>query len=85
MKQLLLLFIVITSTVACGSDSPTAPTPPPSISGKWTGTIDGTSSGNASVSGAVSDSPQTLHWTSSGFTGSCSGMPANLVWNLQRR
>jgi hypothetical protein len=41
--------------------------------------------GNASVSGPVTENAPTVRWTSSGFTGSCSGMPANLVWNLQRR
>jgi hypothetical protein len=26
-----------------------------------------------------------LRWTSPGFTGSCSGLPVALTWNLQRR
>lgn len=41
--------------------------------------------GNASVSGPVASGATTLRWTSSGFTGSCSGLPTNLVFNLQRK
>lgn len=40
--------------------------------------------GTASVSGAASSSGKTLAWTSPGFTGTCTGMPINLTWNIQR-
>jgi hypothetical protein len=39
--------------------------------------------GTASVNGSASG--VTLRWTSPGFTGSCTGMPVGLTWNLQRR
>lgn len=140
----LVVTLIGSLAAACGSTTPTTPTPLPNIAGAWTGTmessnfdpravdvsftqangtvngtwshaaadwngtISGTISGstfsgtftfsgpsftgigarctgNASVSGPVGQNPSTLRWTSSGFTGSCSGEPANLVWNLQRR
>ncbi|MGE0705498.1 MAG: hypothetical protein AB7F99_19700 [Vicinamibacterales bacterium] len=37
--------------------------------------------GNASVSGAAGGI--TMNWTSPGFTGSCTGFPINVTWNLQ--
>jgi hypothetical protein len=42
-------------------------------------------SGTASVSGALTQTPQTIKWTSPGFTGNCTGMPLTLTWNLQRK
>lgn len=40
--------------------------------------------GTASVSGPASSGGQTVRWTGAGFTGSCTGLPVSLVWNLQR-
>lgn len=40
--------------------------------------------GTASFSGPASSGTTTLRWTSPGFTGSCTGMPLSVVWNLQR-
>lgn len=67
----------------------TGTTTPTNFSGSFSisapGNQGGRCTGTASVSGGASTSITTLAWTGPGFTGSCTGMPLNLRWNLQRR
>lgn len=48
-------------------------------------TAGGVCTGTASIAGPASSSLATLRWTSVGFTGTCTGMPLNVVLALQRR
>ena len=43
--------------------------------------VGGRCTGNGTVSGAAGGA--SVRWTGPGFTGSCSGLPVNLTWNLQ--
>lgn len=66
----------------------TGTTTPATFSGTFTVSLPavngGRCTGTASVSGAAGGA--TITWTSPGFAGSsCTGMPVNLRWNLQRR
>jgi hypothetical protein len=59
------------------------------FSGQMTMNAPGTTAtcvGTASLAGAVgSGSVATLRWTSVGVSGNCTGMPINIVINVQRR
>jgi len=70
----------ISGTISGTTFSGTATISAPSFTG-----IGGRCTGNASVSGPVTPDTTTLRWTSSGFTGSCNGLPTGLVFNLQRK
>jgi hypothetical protein len=45
----------------------------------------GACTGNASVSGPVASGAASLRWTSIGFTGNCTGMPAGVTFAFTRR